>query len=274
MDLHRISAALFVASALATGCYTPNITGGAFSCGDGGACPSGFRCAANGRCYSSGVDAQFEHSVTCDSGTSTTSVCSGIPISGECNPGCQSGCACGWCAVVDGASQCLEGAGGTKDVGVICDPSRPSDCKAGLYCQPECGTGRCYKLCDPSNDTCGGQSACDQKARKVTDGGTAATPFGLCRLVASCDPTATNSATCPAPFGCYPTGVGAQTECDCAGNIQPGQSCLFLSDCQAGYSCNGPAGGTTCLQTCTTTGQCAAGSTCTNHTTGPFGYCM
>jgi hypothetical protein len=255
------------------GCYTPSIKGGAFGCGDGGACPSGFRCAADHRCYSNSVDAKLDLQTICDSGTTTTPVCSGAPVSGECNPGCQSGCACGWCAIVNGASKCLEGTAGTKDVGATCDPARTSDCKAGLYCQPECGTGRCYKLCDPTNNTCGSQSACDQKARRVTDGGTAATSFGLCRLVVSCDPTVATSASCPTPFGCYPTGIGSQTECDCAGSFAPGQGCTFLTDCQAGYSCNGPTGATTCQQTCTTSNQCTVGS-CRNSSTGPFGYCM
>lgn len=273
-----ILGALALAAGTTGGCYTPSIADGAFACGDGGACPSGFRCAVNHRCYRSGEDAQYEHPVTCDSGTLTTSVCSGAPISGECNPGCQTGCDCGWCALIDGQSKCIETVG-TKDVGVICDPARTSDCKPGLYCQPECGTGRCYQLCnpvsDPKLDTCGAQSTCDQRARTVTDGGTAVTAFGLCRLVVTCDPTATSTPTCPAPFACYPTGVGSKTECDCAGSIGSGQPCTFLNDCQPSYSCNGTSTGTatTCQQTCTSTSQCIAGS-CMNHTTTPYGYCM
>lgn len=256
------------------GCYSPNIAPGGYRCGDAGACPSGYRCAADHRCYSDSVDAKLDLPVVCDSGTSATPVCTAAAISGECNPGCQSGCSCGWCAVVNGASKCIEGTAGTKDVGVICDPARKSDCKVGLYCQPECGTGRCYKLCN-SNDDCGSSSKCDQKAQKVTDGGSALTPFSLCRLVVTCDPTVASSAMCPAPFGCYPTGLGSQTECDCAGSISSGQGCMFLNDCQGGFSCNGQSGdaGTICQQTCTSSAQCTAGS-CQNHTSTPFGYCM
>ncbi len=272
MDFRRIAATLVLVLSVSSGCYSPHIVGGGYRCGDGGACPSGFRCAADHRCYSDSVDAKIELPVTCDSGTSTTSVCTAPAVSGECNPGCQSGCNCGWCAVVNGASKCLEGTAGTKDVGAVCDPARKSDCKAGLYCQPECGTGRCYKLCN-SDANCDAPSKCDQKAQKVTDGGTASTPFGLCRLVVSCDPTVASSALCPAPFGCYPTGLGSQTECDCAGSIAPGQGCTFLPDCQPGYSCNGTSAGTICLQTCTDSTQCTTGS-CTNHTSTPFGYCM
>ena len=284
MDLRWIAAALFLASSLATGCYSPNIKGGGFFCGDGGACPSGYRCGVDKRCYSDSVDARIDLPVMCDAAVTLTPICATGPAQGQvCNPGCQRGCDCGWCAIVGGESKCLEGTPGTKDIGAICDPTRESDCKAGLYCQPECGTGRCYKPCDSSdnndagtNPACGPQSACDQKAAAPVpgmDGGTKSVPFNLCRLATSCDPTVASSSICPAPFACYPTGIGSQTDCECAGTIASGQGCRFLADCQAGNSCNGTGSGTLCLQTCTSSAQCTTGS-CQNHTSTPFGYCM
>ena len=102
----------------------------------------------------------------------------GRTYGGACNPGCQTGCSCGWCGVVGGASQCLTGTAGPKDVGEVCnpnsDPNDPMACKAGLYCQPECSdtTGRCYRYCPSTNDStvCGTGSSCNVTLRKLGGG--------------------------------------------------------------------------------------------------------
>lgn len=273
MNLRRNTATGALAFVLTLACYSPNIRQGAFTCGANRACPDNYHCAANNLCYSINVDAAAEKPV-CTS-FSLPAICSVQPASGEaCNPGCQTGCGCGWCSVANGTATCLTGAKGSKNVGEICDPTMASDCRPGLYCQPECGTGRCYQLCDPSGDAgVNGCAHCDVAAMMASDGGAKVLPFTLCRLVTTCDPTsASNPTSCPAPFACYP--VGAQTECDCAGSTVPGQSCSFLNDCQAGYSCNGPRMASTCQQTCTASSTCLSGSCNVNVAATTYGFCQ
>ncbi|HVV53468.1 MAG TPA: hypothetical protein VHO06_27670 [Polyangia bacterium] len=175
--------------------------------------------------------------------------------------------------MVNGASTCLQGTEGAKDVGAICDPSLKSDCKAGLYCQPECGTGRCYKFCDSSDGAaCGTGSSCGLTAKDPKSGGLL--PFSLCTLVVSCDAVAQNSPSCPAPFACYPA-TATTTECDCPGSTPVGQTCRLASQCMAGDSCigTGTSTGVVCLQTCTSSSQCTSGLC--NTTPGvTYGYCL
>lgn len=258
-----------VGMSLVVGCYSPNIPQGAFTCGPGGACPASYHCAADNRCYSV-ADASID--AVCTSATTVQPTCSVSPATGQaCYPGCQTGCGgCGWCSVVKGTATCLQGTAGTKDLGQICDPTLASDCKAGLYCQPECASGRCYQPCDANTNNCPQSSSCSQAA--TTTAGKAL-PFKLCSLVAACDPISQTSPTCPSPFACYPVGSGAQTKCDCAGSTPAGQRCFLLDECQAGYSCNGPAGATTCQQTCTAGSTCSAGS-CTVVAGSTYGFCM
>jgi hypothetical protein len=268
----RVTAAGTLALLLTLACYSPNIRQGAFACGTNRACPDNYHCAANNLCYSTNVDASVEKPA-CTSFT-LPAICSVGHASGEaCNPGCQTGCDCGWCGIANGAASCLSGATGMKTVGEICDPTMVSDCKPGLYCQPECGTGRCYQICDPTGDAgASGCAHCDVAAMMAADAAPKVLPFTLCRLVTTCDATLVTSTSCPAPFACYP--VGAQTECDCAGSRSAGQGCSFLDDCQGGYSCNGPKGATTCLQTCTATSTCTTGSCNANVARTTYGFCQ
>ena len=252
---------------LVLSCYSPNIAPGGFICGADRACPDKFHCASNNRCYQE-ADASFDMQVVCKSDASVPEVCSALHASGQtCNPGCQTGCnGCGWCAVVSGGTRCLTGKAGTKDVGAVCAPSLESDCKPGLYCQPECSTGRCYKICDSSDKAlCGTGSSCSVAGNSRGDAGTFS--FSLCSLVSTCDAVAQTG--CAASFACYPT---FPTECDCPGKVATGQTCIFAADCERGASCIGLTTTTkVCLQTCKTTADCTTGS-CNNAL--PYGYCL
>ena len=279
MNLRRVPAILIsLPVLLALGCYSPNIGSGRYACGADGGCPDNFHCASNHLCYQ-GNDS-FDMSPVCESDASAPQVCSTVPATGQaCNPVCQTGCGgCGWCAVVDGATKCLTGNAGTKNVGATCDPSKNSDCSPGLYCQPEtCGTvtaGSCYLLCDPSkttngvNSVCGAMSACNVTAKK-NGGGTL--PFILCSPV--CDPLSQTNVSCPAPFGCYPSGP-TTTECDCAGSASIGDPCLLADTCSPGQTCAGPnGGGATCRPICTATVACTSGA-CNIPTGAASGTCM
>src|SRR4051812_8681794 len=130
------------------GCYRPSIKDGGFLCAapPAKACPDGFRCLG-GVCLSGsdggGVDGM------CTSGP-VQPICDDQPGPGQqCNPACQTGCACGRCNVVDGAAVCTPA--GTQALGAKCNPNPGSDdCAAGLICLEEtCGNrlGRCYRHC-------------------------------------------------------------------------------------------------------------------------------
>ncbi len=232
----------------------------------------------NHRCYQGPHDAAVDKPV-CKSDATIPQVCPAEHALGQvCNPGCQTGCGgCGWCTVVGGATTCLTGPGGKKAVGDICDPAMPSDCMPDLYCQPQCGTGRCFRFCDSSDATvCGAGSKCTMAARK-SDG----TQLGfalLCTLVDTCDPVAQMGCPPSAAFACYP---GSPNECDCAGTVGTGQGCPngLANQCIAGDSCfglpNGTGGATnTCLPICKATTDCKSGGTCLGATSTLYGYCM
>ncbi len=281
-NLRRLAFAVLAMAAM-VGCYSPNITPGGFRCGDGSACPDKFRCAADGRCYREDMDASLDIAVdrppVCTSVTSiSTPVCASGAVGGQCNPSCQTECGgCGWCSVVAGASKCLIGTEGANDVGAVCDPissTISTSCKAGLYCQPECGdtTGRCYRFCSQDNKDCGSGLTCTVNLRQV--GGAA--PMGqflLCTLAsATCD--VVGKADCPAPYACYPFGA-QQTECDCAGTANTGEPCGPGVSCVPGDWCVqfGATGNSTCLQACNGSADCTMGGTCSNPGT-KYGYCM
>lgn len=258
----------------ALGCYSPNIGDGTYACGPDGGCPDKFHCASNHLCYQK-ADAAIDMQVVCKSDASAPQVCSALHASDQvCNPGCQTGCGgCGWCAVVNGTTKCLSGQAGQKAVGAICDPSLASDCAPGLYCQPECGSGRCYRFCDGSDKAvCGTGSSCSVAARASGDAG-GALSFTLCSLVSTCD--AVSQTGCPIPFACYPTGAtNPATVCDCAGTFPTLHSCSFVDQCARGDNCVDVGMPTpVCLQTCKADGDCSSPATCMNMVAG-YGYCM
>jgi hypothetical protein len=260
----------------ALGCYSPNIASRGYACGSDGGCPDKFHCASDHRCYQE-ADAQIDMPVVCNAAATTVPVCSLAATSGPCNPGCQSGCnGCGWCGVVAGVASCMIGQPGTHDIGDLCDPTKTSDCKAGLYCLSECGTGRCYKFCDHNDPNsaavCGSGSSCSMNVR----GGSVS--FSLCSLASTCDPVAQTTATCPAPFACYPAGIGG-SECDCPGMQGTGQPCVgtVAHSCIKGDSCFAISGSSyMCLQTCRVSTDCASGTSCQTQSTSTstYSYCI
>ena len=261
---------LFSLQALALGCYSPNIARGGFTCGSDGGCPENFRCASDNRCYSG--DAGFDMPVVCTAAATLQPICSQPATGGPCNPGCQSGCnKCGWCGVVGSATTCMTGPPGQHDIGEVCDPTLTSDCKAGLYCLSECGTGRCYKFCDRNDPnvaaTCGTGSSCSMTVR-----GNGSFSFTVCSLVSTCDAVTQN---CPIPFACYPAGLDGG-ECDCPGTFGTGQPCAggVAHLCVEGDSCFNISGTNTCLQTCKTTTDCASGTSCNKTAMSTYGYCL
>lgn len=275
MAFRQTAAVLVVALSVALGCYSPHIADGGFSCGTDGGCPDNFHCASDHRCYQ--ADANIDMPVVCDAAATTMQVCSLPASSGACNPGCQSGCnSCGWCGVVGGVASCMTVPPGIHDIGDLCDPTKTSDCKAGLYCLSECGTGRCYKFCDRNDSNaaavCGTGSSCNMNVK-----GSGSVSFSLCSLVSACDPVAQTTATCPAPFACYPAGIDG-SECDCPGTQRTGQVCEggVAHFCIKGDSCFSISGGTNymCLPTCKVDADCASGTSCQTQSTSTYTYCM
>lgn len=269
--IHKLFAAVLVGPIVLFGaCYRPNITQGGFRCATGDQpCPDGFTCKSDNRCYTGdgGPPAPTCDLPTPDAGTCSISLAAGQ----ECIPSCQ-GCACGRCNVVQGVAVCNQTAG-TKDINDVCNPAK-DDCKAGLYCQPECNTvglGRCYKFCSVGTDCPDG--SCATAARDTAFNGT---PFKICDIAPqACDPIAQTG--CPTDFGvlsCYHSLFG-NTYCDCKGTGKVGDTCSANNDCAPGETClqvNGAAQIQCELlcpdspTTCPPTESCVASD-------GTFGYC-
>jgi len=279
MLLRRLEAAfavaILIAITLLTGCYRPSIASGGFQCAPGDVCPDGFHCGPNKRCYSP------DAGPACESPPPMSS-CDNGPVGGACNPLCQVGCDCGWCAVSKGATTCLTVAKGTKSVGDICDPGTNADCALGLFCRPECGqttVGRCYKICATSDDCSQDSTTCGITETSTDPSGSPSFSFRLCNLPPKqCNPVGATGgcpATNPGVFACYADSTG-ETYCDCMGKGT--LTCSFFSDCVPGDSCvsfSGTTSGGTCEPTCASNGDCQLPTTC-NFLPGDaaFGYCL
>ena len=150
----RSSAIVLLISLGATiGCYSPQIKQGGLLCTDAIGCPDNYRCI-NGHCYTGDAGRDVPMKPNCMSVTPDASTCSRDLAPGQaCNPACQSGCSCGWCAVMNSTATCITGTmPGTKQAGDVCDPSSPTQCAPGLFCRAECGSGHCYKYCETTSD--------------------------------------------------------------------------------------------------------------------------
>jgi hypothetical protein len=262
---------LFGSLMFVVGCYRPNIAQGGFQCASGNVCPDGFHCvSSNNRCYEG--DAGPESPVCVSSPTPT---CSTEAATGQaCNPTCQTGCACGFCSVANGATTCLTVTAGNSDIGEVCDPQTEAPCKAGLFCRPECGQttfGRCYKFC-AAKDDCNGL---DCGASGTSSGSAGTFSFSLCNLPdQTCDPVAKSG--CPTDpnevLGCYVDSFGG-TFCDCNGTKAIGDSCAFAGDCSPGLICENFGPTNTCEAVCVSASDCTSSGGCM-PTNGSFGYCL
>jgi hypothetical protein len=286
-----LSAGLFGALSVAIGCYRPSIESGGFKCATGNVCPDGFHCVtSNNRCYQG--DAGPEAAACTAPTPAPTENCSRGPDSGICNPSCQTGCGCGFCSVTSGTTTCLTVTAGKNDIGEFCDPTKTADCKAGLFCRPECQTsapaiGRCYKFCGVDGDCqicsdAGCQSGtCGSTGSSSDQSGRAPLSVKLCNIPAQqCSPIGMTSGCPMSPgqdvFACYADSTGQTTLCDCKGVKAAGATgCLFANDCAPGYNCVGMRGTNTCLKTCASNDDCVAPAVCNPLTAnGKYGYCM
>lgn len=271
-----LSIVLLVPLSFVTACYRPSIESGGFKCATGNVCPDGFHCVtSSNRCYQG--DAGPEAPACALPVVKAT--CATEPASGqECNPACQ-GCACGRCNVVNGMAVCNRTAG-SKAINDICDLTT-DDCKAGLYCQPECNTpgfGRCYQFCSTAGD-CPQGINCSTAARDQTTT-SLQTTFKVCDLQPqSCDPIGQTG--CPSSpssgdiLGCYYSFLG-QPRCDCKGTTPTGMDCSTNNSCAPGETCLGVGGSmkAKCVQLCLLSGgSCTSGSCMTFDGDNTYGYC-
>jgi hypothetical protein len=250
------------------GCYRPNIGQGTLRCTDAGVCPDGYTCKSDNRCYNGDGGPP---AATCDLPTPDAGICSiSVAAGQECVPSCQ-GCACGRCNVVQGVAVCNQTAG-IKDVNDVCNPAK-DDCKAGLYCQPECNTvglGRCYKFCSVGADCPDG--SCATSARDTAFN---VTPFKICDIAPqACDPIAQTG--CPTDFGvlaCYYSLFG-KSYCDCKGTGKVGDNCTSNNSCAPGQTClKITSSQPQCELLCPSSGTtCSATESCLSND-GTFGYC-
>jgi hypothetical protein len=279
-------------------CYNPRIDDGNLACA-AGQCPDGFACLADNRCHHVGVtvdvgvppsDAGAPGSDAADGPTPdanppmcttavVTPVCQQAPAAGQaCNPGCQKGCACGRCNIVDRSPQCVPV--GSAKLGDTCKPGAQDNCGAGLICLSEgCGNGlgRCYRHC-AGDEQCPG-SIC---TIPILDQTGKDTGFRTCDVPAqSCDPV--NNTGCPDPaLACYLTSAN-QTLCDCAnphpadGGTSGGMNdapCNVYNDCAAGFFCVDSGMGPRCHFVCLVASPaCPAGRCIPSGTGSKYGYC-
>ena len=241
---------------LALGCYDPQIKSGGLVCASSGkACPDGFVCS-NGKCVKGGM-CRTPIEPLCESN-----------ISGECDPVCRTGCACGLRCNIGGSGPVCTAAPATpKKAGEICSPNS-DDCEPGYVCLLErCGNnlGRCYRHCRVTAD-CGAGSACNEAI--ITEG---ESNYRACSpAFQPCDPL--EQTGCPDPaLRCFLAGV-SQTICDCppTPDMQraEGQTC-FSDECGPGLACIAEGSQMACRRLCRSTADCA---TCT-LLTQTLGYC-
>ncbi len=267
MTRSSLAIALLVSVAATTGCYKPNLVDGGFRCADSGACPDGFQCKSDGLCHS-GKDAAPDVPVPpmCKSVTPDAATCARDPAPGQdCNPACESGCKCGWCAASNGQVACVTGTPGTKKSGEVCNPSNSFDCAPGLYCVSECQTAHCHKYCDPSNGASDCAAVGGNCSKTVANG---ANPFSVCDFPkTACNPV--TGTGCPSGYACYPFGTGV--ECDCAGT-NTGTACNLVQECAPGYTCINAGGAQICRKTCLMNSDCGTGQ-CSTAAGVMYGYC-
>jgi hypothetical protein len=268
--------ALGLAAGSPAGCYNPSITDHGFICADAGKrCPDGFACNP--------MTLRCDAVKTCPVPMQTP-ICADPPKAGtDCNPACQTGCACGRCNVAGMAAVCSTTIG-SATLGQLCTPAK-DNCAAGFICLLEpstCGAdvGRCYQHCTTTGAAaaqCGAGRACEIP---ILDSQSRDTTYRACGLASQvCNPVANNG--CPsAAFGCYLNITGALTICDCptatTGMIL-GASCTNYNDCAAGLVCTDSTGsvGRHCRQVCTqstTATGCPNGQRCIAIGT-MYGYC-
>jgi hypothetical protein len=290
----------------AGGCYNPSILEGGFACASSGQpCPRHLKCGPDSFCYGSaeydrlfGPDSGYADSAVAETGGGdgkpeggvkpeagndascsfgvVAELCGESPAAGQaCNAACQTGCACGRCNVVAGATTCV--APGAVKLGELCTPGANDDCEAGLVCLPEtCGNGlaRCYRHCTRSSQC--GAAFCQVPILKDN----VATGFLACDLPPrACDPIANSG--CPHPaLNCYLTSAN-DTLCDCPRRKTPaleGEECALYNDCGGGLFCvqgADGAAGARCRFTCNVAASaCPSPKHCIpNGTNAKFGYC-
>jgi hypothetical protein len=281
---------------LLVGCYNPKIGEGAFVCGPGGSCPSGFSCQ-EGRCYKG--TATIGDGGADSPGTDGPAGCVGplpctpppTPVTGQCDPVCQTGCACNQRCTNPGSGNVCQGAGGAnRMLYESCDPSRDA-CRPGAVCLPEfqdrCGA-HCYRFCRIDSD-CPAMSRCKGEAHDEQNN----LLYKVCSpRIEGCDPTGSNprcelagNAERPWPaFACYMLSVDApeSSVCECAGTLPEGAECDREYSCVPGSECV-PVGSEKprCRRLCTVSGivvnpvACPAGQTCTAFPGARrLGYCL
>jgi hypothetical protein len=265
------------------GCFNPKIADGGLLCATKGTpCPDGFtcidrHCRKNGTVPTDGSPAEVSPPDAAPDTMMCTPVVASLCATGaragqDCNPTCQTGCACKRCNVVGRDARCVPVPDVAKQLGDSCNLTA-DDCAPGLICFKElCGNnlGRCYQHCT-TDDQCNGGHC----QFSIVDATNVETTYKVCDVaLRACDPVSNTG--CPDPaFICYLTGTG--TLCDCPGRAgMNGDECSFYSQCAARFVCIGSIGDKTrCRYACELgTPTCPAGSSCVSAGTDPtYGYC-
>lgn len=285
-----VRAALLGAVLLSAGCFRPKILSGAYSCGDGGACPDNFVCNGAHLCVSSldggltvtggtggsgtggkggtgglgtGGTRDAGPDMPCLAPVANANCPSDAGVTGMCDPVCNKGCGGCFdkCSVnMSGDLTCnplyVPPSNAHPTLGQACDQfavgaaNQSDDCAPGQGCLNLECGAICYQFCRTNAD-CPTMASCSRDA----GGGNK-----FCDVPQQdCDPvqnaaTHTQYSGCTsAIMGCYLSTDGLHTLCDCAfGGGVKGSSCTHSRDCIAGLVCYDPTGrnSPTCLPVC------------------------
>jgi hypothetical protein len=240
------------------GCYDPQLKSGQVNCGPGETCPDRFICRpADNKCVTAddgGAGAAGGSGTGGAGGTCADPIaplCSGVP-GRECDPVCQTGCACGLqCSYLGTGFGCTRGPAQPKTEGQVCSPTI-DDCAPGFIClQDTCGTTlrRCHRSCSDATTLCTGVCNMAPTGQPAN--------VKACSLPEQvCDPYAALGANgCPDPaLNCFTDGSDT-TFCDCpaapAAQKPLGAPCTLAAECAPGLACLGvPGQPSACYQLC------------------------
>ncbi len=215
-------------------------------CDDGVACTQD-RCERATGCQHTPDDGFCPGSDRCDATRGCVETCSESPcraISPQCGCGAGEGCYLSSA----GTTSCQDA--GSVGEGGACDSIL--DCAPGLTCSDLQGgsVGACHRLCS-SNTQCGADTSCELR---LADASGSLLPERMCTI--QCDPATLSG--CPSGGHCFVTQDEDDnwiSHCGTAsmrGTGGAGQSCTSSTQCQPGFICLAPGGGSnrTCQAWC------------------------
>jgi hypothetical protein len=261
-----------------SGCaFSPDLSKGAFRCGEGGACPPGLSCAADGLCHAPGGDAS---AANLDASDGCDALCVGHcgMVADRCHGGfvdchgCPTGQSCGT-GNVCGTGPCTKSGCSPSSCDKISDGCGGIvDCGDHCVAPDSCGGGIAPNVCGCTPDT---TAACMGSCGMVTTN--CKTVVSCCHDLTDCKPVSCRPCTVANQCGdaCVPADGGPCTDgSGRAGSCKGGQ-CVCTPSCggkQCGADgCGGMCGSCPAGTSCDGSGQCVCTPSCGGRQCGGDG---